>query len=209
MIKDSIDFDNAINNIITKTKTNIILQNNILESEKLNMTFTEIEKSLNTLYEKTRFIEDAIEYATTFLNTKVKEFNDEMYSVMKEIEEDVDSSKKLAYITYNVPLKANNISIKDKNNNNLQPLILKDKVLTLGNKINKSYKISSVKRITDTIPYDDTLNNLAINNNYRAFFLEEKIAQEGLTETLVVYFKNPVTIELLSPSIFPIISVEV
>ena len=56
MIKDSIDFDNAINNIITKTKTNIILQNNILESEKLNMTFTEIEKSLNTLYEKTRFI---------------------------------------------------------------------------------------------------------------------------------------------------------
>ena len=140
MIKDSIDFDNAINNIITKTKTNIILQNNILESEKLNMTFTEIEKSLNTLYEKTRFIEDAIEYATTFLNTKVKEFNDEMYSVMKEIEEDVDSSKKLAYITYNVPLKANNISIKDKNNNNLQPLILKDKVLTLGNKIDNSTK---------------------------------------------------------------------
>ena len=88
--------------------------------------------------------------------------------------------------------------IRNKNNNNLQPLILKDKVLTLGNKIDNSYKISSVKRITDTIPYDDTLNNLAINNNYRAFFLEEKIAQEGLTETLIVYFKNPVTINTIN-----------
>ena len=69
MIKDSIDFNYAIQQIISKTDFEIIEQDNILESDKLNKSFSEIEKTLNTLYEKTRYIEDAIEYASSFLDT--------------------------------------------------------------------------------------------------------------------------------------------
>ena len=52
MIKDSIDFDYAIDAITAKIEPEIINQGTILESAKFNKTFEEIEKSLNTLYDK-------------------------------------------------------------------------------------------------------------------------------------------------------------
>ena len=82
-IKNSIDFSYAINKITSKVEPEIIEQGAILESEKFNKTFKEIEESLNTLYEKTRYLEDAIAYSKVFLDTKVREFNDEMQSTMK------------------------------------------------------------------------------------------------------------------------------
>ena len=51
MIKDSIDFDYAINKITSLTEPEIKFQGEFLESSKLNETFKSIEKSLNTLYE--------------------------------------------------------------------------------------------------------------------------------------------------------------
>ena len=75
MIKDSIDFEYAINKMITYIEPNIKLQGEYLDSEKMNETFKSIEENLNTLYEKTRFLEDSIQYTRVFLDSKIKSFN--------------------------------------------------------------------------------------------------------------------------------------
>ena len=126
MIKSSIDFDQAILKITNAVEPNIISQGEILEINKFNTSFMEIEATLNTLYDKTRYLEDSIQYAKTFLETKNKDFNNEMQSIIKELESLLDMTKNLAYISYNVPLKQNNIVINDRDSTftNISPLIL-------------------------------------------------------------------------------------
>ena len=199
MIKNDIDFDYAIKKIIAKTNPKIQEQGEILDSKKFNYTFTQIENTLNTLYEKTRYLEDSIQYAKVFLDTKVREFNNEMQSTMKELESLLDMSKNLSYISYNVPLKANSIPINDRDStvNGLSPLIVKENALTLGYKSSKTFEPSSVDRKCDSIPYDDNLKTMCKDKKYTTIYLEEKAIADGLRETLVFYFANPITINIL------------
>lgn len=200
MIKDSMDFDYAINKIITDTETTILPQGEYLNSKNINETFKNIETSLNELYEKTRFLEDSIQYAKVFLDAKVKEFNDEMDSIIKELENTTDMSKNLSYLSHNVPLKENTVDINNRDSTmpKLKPLILKDKKLTLGYSMDLDIDYSSVIIQSDSIVYDDTPQSKIISDkSYKAIFLEEKVARNGLTQTFTVYFKNPKTINML------------
>lgn len=199
MIKNSIDFDYAINKITEEKNADIKEQKNILDSTSFNHTFKEVEETLNTLYEKTRYLEDSIQYAKSFLDTKIRDFNNEMQSTIKELESLLDMSKNLSYISYNVPLKANSIYINDRDShyNNLSPLIIKDSALTLGYKKINKHKLSSINRICDCIPYDDNLNTAIKTEKYQGIYLEEKLIKDGLRETLVFYFPKPITINVL------------
>ena len=198
MIKNSIDFDYAIQQITDKKDTDIVLQNDILDSAKFNYTFNEIEETLNSLYEKTRYLEDSIQYAKIFLDTKVREFNNEMTSTIKELDALLDMSKNLSYISYNVPFKPNDVYIRDRDSyNNIRPLLVKDKVLKLGFPTRKTYTPSSVNRVCDSVPYDDNIKTMISDKSYKAIYLEEKLIKNGLTETLIFYFPKPVTINML------------
>ena len=192
-IKNSIDFSYAINKITSKVEPEIIEQGAILESEKFNKTFKEIEESLNTLYEKTRYLEDAIAYSRVFLDTKIREFNEEMQSTMRELDSLLDMSKNLSYISYNVPIKDSHIDDKE----NIQPLIIKDKALMLGYKQDTSIEYSSMVRQCESIPYDENLSTVKTDKYYKAIYLEEKLAQNGLTETIVIYFDQPITLNVI------------
>ena len=133
MIKDSIDFEYAINKMITYIEPNVQLQGEYLDSEKMNETFKSIEENLNTLYEKTRFLEDSIQYTRAFLDSKIKSFNEEMESITQELESTLDMTKNLSYVSYNVPLKQNELDINDRAESlgKISPLISKDKKLTI------------------------------------------------------------------------------
>ena len=51
----------------------------------MNDAFSTIESNLNSLYEKTRYLEDAIEYAKTFTEVKINEYTAEINSMIKSI----------------------------------------------------------------------------------------------------------------------------
>lgn len=195
-IKDGIDFDYAINQITKKVAPEILEQSKIMESDKLNKTFKEIETTLNTLYEKTRYIEDAIEYAQVFLDTKVREFDAEMTAVIKEIEDVSDITKNAAYVSYNVPLKENLIPIDD-NGESIVPLKNRNNKLTLGESDEVTWDFSTILRQSDSVPFDDNLNSVFDTRKYRSIYLEEKIAPTGLREVITVHFEKPRPINLL------------
>lgn len=198
MIKDNVDFNYAIDKITSKTKPQLYTQETILDSDKMNLTFKEIENALNTLYEKTRYIEDSIAYAKVFLDTKIQDFNEDMNSIIRELETDIDMSKNLSYISYNVPLKENLALLdnRSKDLEKLKPLILKDESLTLDYLNNNDIDFTSIKRISDSVPFEDTLNKTASTKNYKAIYLEEQVHRYGLIETLMISFSQPVTINV-------------
>lgn len=199
MIKDNIDFEYTINQLINYVEPEESYQREFLDSDKMNHAFEEIEKALNTLYEKTRYLEDAIQYARVFLDAKTKEFNDEMSSVIKELEKTLDMSKNLSYLSYNVALKNNNRAINDRfvGSDKISPLIVKDNVLTMGYEYDTEIAFSDKYTVSDSISFDNNLDKIVKDKTYKAIFLEEKLVKDGLTETMVLYFPKPVTINVV------------
>lgn len=206
MINDNIDFDYSISKILQGTNTDIYLQSNVLNSDYMNKSFEQIEKTLNTLYEKTRYLEDAILYTKEFLETKINYFNDEINSVLHEIENIADSSKDLAYISYDVPFINNTEIIADRDGRKLMPLTIKDNsYLVLSYSKDQNVIFNSCDRISDSIPYKDNLNIIKKSGQiiktkdeaYRTVYLEDHLAPKGLTESIIMYFKEPVDINIL------------
>lgn len=197
MINNTIDFDYSISKILKGTNTNIYLQSDILNSDYINNSFKEIENTLNTLYEKTRYLEDSIAYTKEFLETRINDFSIQMDSILHEIENISDSSKNLSYVSYNVPFVKNTEVLTDRDGlSEISPLIIKDKNLTLDYRINELKEFSTCNRISDTIPYHNNLNKIK-EEPYRAIYLEERLAPEGCTESIIVYFNEPTIMNTL------------
>jgi hypothetical protein len=205
MINNTVDFDYAINQILKETNTTVYMQPDVLRSDYINNTFQEIETTLNTLYEKTRYLEDAIAYTKKFLGTRIDHFNNEINSVLHEIENIADSSKNLSYISYNVPFVENTKILTDRDGiTNLYPLVVKNKDLTLDYKSNNTQEFYGIfDRVADFIPFNDNLYDVMVEKHvsnglpYRSLYLEEKIIPDGLSETLIVCFKEPTIINTL------------
>lgn len=198
MINDTIDFDYAISKILHGTETNIYLQPEILKSDYINESFKQVENTLNTLYEKTRYLEDSIAYTKQFLETRISYFNNEINAVLHEIENVADSAKNLSYISYNVPFIECKKSIYDRDGiTSIQPLVIQDNNLTLDYLTNQVQNFSLWSRICDSVPYKDNLSNVK-NEAYRTVFLEEKVIPNGICETIYVYFDEPVMMNTLN-----------
>lgn len=198
MINDTIDFDYAINKIGENTTPMVYLQSNVLNSDNLNKSFEEIEKTLNTLYEKTRYLEDAIAYTRAFLETRINDFHNDINSVLHEIENTADSAKNLSYISYNVPFVKNTKTITDRDGiTNIRPLVIRNNELTLDYLIDKEQNFSMWSRMGDSIPYKDNLKNVK-TEPYRTVYLEEKLAPTGMRETIYVYFNEPTLVNCLN-----------
>lgn len=210
MINDTIDFELTISKIIQQQNTNLYLQANVLNSEHINKSFQEIENTLNVLYEKTRYLEDAITYTKEFLETKINYFDTQINAVLHEIENVAESSKNLSYISYNVPFVQNTDIDNDRNRGTIRPLSIKDgKYLTLSPVKNEIIKFSTCERTSESIPYKDnfdvikTLGKIEKNKDeaYRTLYLEERLISGGLTETITMYFKEPTTLNTLDISV--------
>ena len=147
LIKDTIDFDYAISQKAKNTEPTVYLQGNVLNSDYINKSFKEIEKNLNTLYEKTRYLEDAIAYTKEFLETRIHHFSNEISSVLHEIENVADSAQNLSYISYNVPFIKGTKQLTDRDGvKTITPLVIRNNNLTLDYLINQNQEFTSWTR---------------------------------------------------------------
>ena len=197
MLRDPIDFDYAISKVREKIDLNIELQDDLMDSKKMNNTFKSIEKNLNKLYEDTRYIQDAIDYCKTFLTVKIDEFSDDIYTVVKSIENIADINKNMSYIEIPVKFINNKVSIPDRNHNyTINSNTVKNNSLVLGTKLDQEWEIKTVTRKADSVPYYENLDKIK-DENYRAIYVEEKSASSGLRETLTVALTGPKEVNFL------------
>lgn len=197
MINNTIDFDYAINKIKEATNPTIYLQGDILNSEHMNKTFQEIERTLNSLYEKTRYLEDSIAYTKSFLKTKIDYFSSDIESILKSIENEADSAKNLSYIGYNAIFTKNAKTLLDRNRaTELAPLAIRNNKLTLDYKIDKNQDYSLWTRASEYVPYKDNIDKVK-EEAYRTIYLEEKLVPGGLSETIYVALPEPTIINRL------------
>lgn len=196
MDNTKIDFNYSLEQIRREIPISFNGQNIILNSQDMNTTFNNIEKSLNTLYENTRYLEDAISYCNTFLNIKIDEYSQDIKEILKGIEDIRDINKNNAYIEYLCKFKDDLSNKKDRNNMPISNMLLKENSLMLGIKTDKIIDYSNVTKVSSFIPYYNNLSDIK-KQFYRSYYIEEKIANKGITETITITLDQPTEINYI------------
>lgn len=175
MSKDSTDFQSALNYIFNIENQNINkdieLQENILDSDKFNISFNQIEKDINYLYECSRYIDDIIKYSYSFINENIQRVEEQCSDTITEIESIKnnlikDNNKKSAYL-YKCKVDSFNNESEDRDKKKLPSAVFLNNRLTMPTK----------QKIPIHI-YDKDINNQSI-------ILSNNILEKGATERKV------------------------
>ena len=196
MDKTNIDFQYSINQIQREIPNVSFPQDTILDSEKMNITFKNMEDSLNTLYENTRYLEDAIDYCHAFLNLKIEEYSQDIKNTLKSIEDIRDINKNASYLEYTVPFRDDMSIKKDRDSSVISTIINKNDYLSLSIKNEKNIILGNIDKKSTYVPYKSNLKNIS-EEAYRTFYIEEKIANKGIVETIIITFKEPTNINYI------------
>ena len=193
MIKDSIDFDYAYEQIQRELSNDVFTQGDILESESFNTTLNTIENNLNTLYENCRNLENMINYCKTFLSLKIDQYTQETDAILSIIEDVRDINKNMAYIDYPVKLINQDRMYRDRDGIALPMCKVQNGKAILGESHVEDVYFNSCSRKSSSIPYKENLVNLA-SEAYRVTYIEDTIVNGGMREEITVNFLSPVTI---------------
>lgn len=196
-INDYTNFDYNIEQLVKPIDLNIKRQYEVMSSENFNSSLQSIEKNLDILYEKTRYLEDAIDYTRTFLDQKITAFETRIASTINSVKDINAVNKNMAYLELPVPFQQNVTDSTDRNKDyRVEPCNLNDasKVLTLSTHENHTYGLSSINRTGECMPYDSNINDFLDGEKYRAIYIEDKIQKNGLIENFTCYFPHAVEV---------------
>lgn len=193
MDNTKIDFNYSLEQIKRPIPLNYNKQDKYLNSEDMTEAFNNMETSLNMLYENTRYLEDAISYCNAFLNLRIEEYEQDIQKVLKGIEDIRDINKNSAYIEYLCSFEDDLSIKKDRNDTSISNMLLKEKCLMLGIKNSKDINYLNVTKSSSFIPYYNNLDNIK-TEFYRTFYIEEKIANKGISETITITLEQPTEI---------------
>ena len=171
------NFDYNMDQLTKPIDLNVTMQGEIMNSEDFNNSLLSIQKNLDILYEKTRYLEDSIDYTRTFLDQKITSFNNKISSIIKSIEDINSINKNMSYLDFCVPFQANMTETTDRNKDyKLKPCDLNEdsKVLTLSARSKQAYSLTSINRTSKLMPYDSNINDLIKGEKYRAIYIEYK-----------------------------------
>lgn len=190
-IKDYTNFDYNIDQLTKPIDLNIKKQGRVLDSDKFNTSLLSIQKNLDILYEKTRYLEDSIDYAKSFLDQKLNTFSNRINTIISSVEDISNINKNMSYLDYAIPFKENATPSHDRDRNyKVNPCSINgsDKVLTLSNNVSQTYTITSINRVCEQVPYDSNIEAFVNDDEkYRTLYLEDKPFTEGATETLTCF----------------------
>ena len=166
-------------------------QKEILNSQDFNYTMKNIETNLEILYEKSRLLEALIAYAEAYVKANIYNLTDECESILRNIEDNVDSLKTKNYISTTIEFENSIGSYKDRDGTILKECAVYDNKLTLNNEANNFLKIKNVTLTNNLIPYKNNIKDLIAEKQYRSFYLLDAPVTDGLKEEIYIEFETP------------------
>ena len=190
-IKDYNNFDYNIEQLEKPINLNITRQGKVMNSETFNSSLQSIQENLDILYEKTRYLEDSIDYARTFLDQKIEAYSKRINTIISGIEDISAINKNMSYLDFIVPFQENTVDHTDRNKNfKVKPCMISgnDKVLTLSNSADEEYTLTSITKTCSQVAYDSNFEDLVKGENkYRTIYIEDKPLETGVLETFTCY----------------------
>lgn len=167
-----------------------IYQIDISSSEDFNHVTETIFEHLETLYEKTRLLQDLTLYLKTFLEHHIATYKITCETLLKEIETDRDKLKQRTYQTIPVSLIGTNHNYKDRNEKVLENCSTYMGYLVPHYNENEAYAFSEINKAMGFKAYRSNLTDLLTNGIYRTFYLLDAPVIGGLKEKITCIFEN-------------------
>lgn len=212
-MENKFDFNKNLEFLInTSVNASNVSQEKILNSDNYNTTFQSIEESLNLLYEKTRTLQDLINYSTSFIKNEVDETISECKTLLDNIEHNRDLIKDSAYINYNVKLQSIFDTYADRDNSPIKGVEMHNGVITLNNNTIEEIEINNIA-IEGNYLNNNILNTSADvikDKTYRTFYMFDRIQKGVVKEKVKIHFGKTKTINKINiiPSNCTITSIE-
>lgn len=169
-----------------------------MSSYEFNETMGSFERHLNRLYEKIRVLEDVKDYTKTYIMKTINEKEQAFRKKLKNIEEIGDQYRDNAFIAYAVPIEHSDEAIYDRDgspvekmriiNTNLEHAVLKSKYA----------EISTVKRTSDALCYNNSYDNLVNKIAGRSYYLSDTPIYGGVKEEVSIDFPNDTECNLIN-----------
>lgn len=195
-IEDSISF--LMKDDVADLNEDFVYQTEYLNSQDYNFTMLNIERHLNSLYEKARVLQDVIEYTREYVKQNVYAVSDECKSILDSIEDNVDSLKHANYVNLNVPFEESTGSYTDRDNKTLPKYAIYDGTITLSGKHKDKLKMKSIKQVNNFKPYRENIDNLKIDKEYRSYYMLDAPIKNGLKEQIHIEFETEDSINQLN-----------
>lgn len=155
-----------------------------MTSYEYNLYLQDTEYYLNFLYEKTRVLEDIIEYLEYYSQLKIKQLKTEIQKNEYVLNSAVDKYTNKDYITYK-PEWASSISQKvlDRDGSEIPLAKINNNTISAGEDKSNYAVIKSMVRISDTSSYSNNADNYLNSNIYLSVYNldEPQIINEEIT----------------------------
>lgn len=198
------DFLSNIEEVATAQDTlldKIKYDNDYLVSDHYNYNYKIIEKRINDLYVKTRVLYDIAEYVKYHLDNKIIDFNDNLSSILNNIEHYRDALKYKAFITYNAKFaRSSNDVFLDRDNATVLPeASISNAGVTLAryNIIDIPVKSASIEDNLFEKKRSD-ISGLLADGTYKVFYYVDVSASPIIREKINIIFEGPVTINYIN-----------
>ena len=166
----------------------------------MNFLGESLEKHINTLYEKIRLLEDADEFANTYMTNKIIQKTKQLREALKIIEDVSDEYKSKDYISILVPFISDGSPLIDRDGTLLSQSRISSKLEPTDDKRAKAY-ISSITFTSDYPCYNNSYDSLLKNKPGISYYSLELPASQGVTETIYVNLTEPTTINKIRMNI--------
>lgn len=180
--------------------SNVKKQDKILDSKNYNDTFKSIEDSLNLLYEKTRTIQNTIDYANSFIRNEIDQTIIECKSLLDNIENNRDIMKNSAYINYNVKLQSIFDTYSDRDNTPIKGVEMHNGAITLNNSVVEDVILENTTLESESSSYNvfNTLDEIYTDKTYRTMYMFDRTQATSIKEKIVLHFTKVRTINKIN-----------
>lgn len=189
MIQSNEEYKSAIDFISKDLEMYDFELSDKMTSYEYNLYLQDIEYYMNILYEKTRTIEDIINYVSMYCEAKTKKVKDEIAENEEILESNIDRFIGQKSMSYNVIWDINNINnIKDRDGEKLPPADISNNIVSFGktilNKIEPLVIIKNSNHITDS---DNILTGLNDGYYMTSYYLDKP---DVIVEDIYIKTKN-------------------
>lgn len=186
MIRTQAEYTEAVNFIDRDMELYDYDLSKKMTSYEYNLYLQDTEYYLDFLYEKTRTIEDLIEYLEYYSKNKLEQLKAEIKEKEDILEAAVDKYIDKNYVSYRINWKnGNNQVVTDRDGSSLQLATIKDRVISAGANISNQAFIKSIVRTSNQTSYSNNAEQYINNNTYLTVYnldapttIEEEITVE-------------------------------
>ncbi len=198
MINTAKDFSAAIRFLQKNNLDFPNIPNENMSSYEFNKAMNSFERHLNRLYEKIRILEDVKNYTKTYVMKTINEKEQAFQKKLKNIEEIGDQYRDNAFIAYAVPIEHSDEAIYDRDGSSVEKMRIVNENLEHAVLKSKAAKISTIKRTSDTLCYNNSYDNLINNIAGRSYYLSDNPIYGGVKEEVAIDFPDDTECDLIN-----------